>query len=69
MLNYIKGVQFVEFDIFLCDFMVKYNEKKIMLVEICQKVVVLGYDVDDVKVDFEVYKVLLFCCKVNGYWE
>lgn len=65
-LNYTKGIQFAELDVLSKELTVKFNSKKISLVQIKKELSELGYDADEVKANPKSVKELPACCQPGG---
>lgn len=65
-LNYTNGVKFAELDMATKKVTVKYNEKKISLMEVKKVISETGYAADEVAAVPEAVEKLPTCCKPGG---
>lgn len=65
-LNYTKGVAFAELDLETKKVTVKFNSKKISLLQVKEKIASIGYSADEVKATQEAIQKLPACCQPGG---
>lgn len=65
-LNYVKGIKFADLDIDSKQLTVKFDTRKIQLIEIKNMVAALGYNADEVPANQEEVKKLPACCQPGG---
>ncbi len=65
--NKLDGIKSVDLDVDSKICKVTYNEKKVSLKEIREKITSIGYDADDEKKDMRAYKRLPKCCQLDGH--
>lgn len=65
-LNYTKGINYAELDLETKKVEVKFNSKKISLVDVKQLIAETGYSADEVKAMPEAVENLPACCKPGG---
>jgi copper chaperone CopZ len=62
-LNGVKGVSSADWDMDTDEMTVVFDSSKISLKEVKEKIAGVGYDMDDVRADDEVYSKLHSCCQ------
>ncbi len=65
--NKLEGIKSADLVVDTKVFKVSYDETKVTLKEIKEKIASVGYDADDVKKDPRAYKRLPKCCQLDGH--